>query len=122
MFYAGVERHWAAGDDPTWHLTADGNHGIPLSEPGEFTSATIMSLGTQRQQFLLKILRPGGPLEGWRLHAVSPLLTHQFDTCNIVLVREQPAISRRDTADGWGSESQGPPTYEETRNETGVAL
>ena len=39
--------------------------GIPLSEPGPSTAASILSLSAQLQAFLLGLLGKGSEWEGW---------------------------------------------------------
>lgn len=72
--------------------------GIPLSEPGPSTSISILSLGAQRQSFIMCLLNKGGEWEGWRLHAVGPLEEMPYQSCNIILVRKLGEPRRSESA------------------------
>lgn len=102
------------GRHALWHVMGPHAGGIPLSEPGPSTSASILSLGAQRQAFLLCLLNKGSEWQGWRLHAVGPLEEKPYHTCNIILVQNVEEDSRSESSVGNEEEDLldvEPPSY-----------
>ncbi|CAF9925865.1 hypothetical protein IMSHALPRED_006804 [Imshaugia aleurites] len=101
------------GQHALWHVMDVDTGGIPLSEPGPATPASILHLSAQQQALLICLLHKGSEWEGWRLHAVGPLEEKPYQTCNIILVR---AVEEDPRSASAGNEQQDeldiePPSY-----------
>lgn len=53
------------GQHALWHVMDVDTGGIPLSEPGPATPASILHLSAQQQALLICLLHKGSEWEGW---------------------------------------------------------